>query len=266
MQSKNLNLLGKIFDIEGVGSADTYFKNLSDNANSDLAKIIKAFLTPTSVALDIGANIGITSCMLSKQLTDGKVFSFEPSPSVFPILDRNLTTNSVQNVVAHQVAVGAQKGTAGFVGDSAYGHLVVSKENEQKPDGVDVAVETLDDIVETLQLDQLDFVKIDVEGFEDDVLRGGQKTEAAFAPLYFIELNAFCISAYRQMNPYDFAKRILTDFEYVFHVNRRGDLTRLAKNDAAHLLHKNIVEEGSVSNLLLTNSSERLNGKSESFI
>lgn len=265
MLSKGITLFGKHFDIAGVGPDDPYFKGLADNPDADFTKVIRIFLPPEAVALDIGANIGMTSCLMSQQLSNGKIFSFEPSPSVFPILSRNLETNSVPNVTARQVAVGAEKGSLGFVGESAYGHLVPGTEGAAKTDTISVDVETLDDIVDSLELDRLDFVKIDVEGFEDGVLSGGKKTEERFSPLYFIEFNAFCIAAYRQMNPFDFAKQILEEFEFVYHVNRHGDLTRLT-GDAAHLLHMNIVEEGSVSNLLLTNSAERLKVKSQGFI
>ncbi|MEP5729979.1 MAG: FkbM family methyltransferase [Sulfitobacter sp.] len=257
MVTKTVNFSGRTFEIEGVAADDPYFAGLADHSDADFARLIATMLPVDATALDIGANIGITSCMLGQHLTNGQVFSFEPSPSVYPILSRNIAANNLANVTTRQLAMGAKKGKLGFVGESAYGHLVSSDETESQKMGNTVSVETIDRIVKEKNLGQIDFIKIDVEGFEDQVLAGGSETEAKFAPLYYMEFNAFCIAAYRQLNPFDFAQQVLQRFEHVYLVAQDGSFERLAK-DPAHLLHTNIVNEGSVSNLLMTNDPKRL--------
>lgn len=158
------------------------------------------------------------------------------------------------------MAVGAEKGSLKFAGESAYGHLIPDDGKGTMDHGTSVNVTTIDDVVTSLALDRVDFIKIDVEGFEEDVLRGGRKTEKKFTPLYFAEFNSFCISAYAQKNPIDLARYILEHFESVFLVHGDGRLEK--KTEPVDLLHENIVHSGSVSNLLMTNSSERLKLKS----
>ena len=255
MSTKTVHFFGRPFKIEGVGNDDPYFVGLADHSDTDFANLIRMLLPKDSTALDIGANIGVTSCMMSQHLSSGMVFAFEPSPSVFPILRRNVTGNALENVSIEQLAVGKEKGKLGFVGHSAYGHLVADEGNQNEGETVDV--ETVDALVRKLGIDRVDFIKIDVEGFEDGVLAGAAETEKKFSPLYYMEFNAFCIAAYRRMNPFDFAQQLFDQYEHVFLVDHNGGLERL-RNDPAHLLHTNIVEEGSVSNLLMTNDQDRL--------
>jgi hypothetical protein len=120
-----------------------------------------------------------------------------------------------------------------------------------------VDVIPIDDIVSSLALNRVDFIKIDVEGFENDVLTGGQKTENEHSPLYYMEFNSFCISVYGHLNPFELAQRVIREFEFVYLVCADGAL-RGPLSDPAMLVHANIVDQASVSNLLMTNSSKRL--------
>jgi FkbM family methyltransferase len=257
MPTKTLNLIGRQFEIEGVGVDDTYFLGLTDGIDTDFATIIRSLLPTDSIALDIGANIGITSCLLSQHLRDGQIYSYEPSPSVFPILNRNMSKNTVENVAINQKAVGAEKGTLGFYGVSAYGHLIQANDNEKMSGEVTVDVVTIDDLVHSHGLERVDFIKIDVEGFEGEVLTGGQKTEERHTPLYYMEFSSYAISTIGELNPLDLARRVLSEFEYVYLVDRDGYLQG-PLNDPADLVRTNIVDQGSVSNLLMTNSPKRL--------
>lgn len=257
MSTKIVNLIGRQFEIEGVGPDDSYFLGLGDGTDMDFTTVVRNFLPSNSIALDIGANIGITSCILGQQLTEGRVYSYEPSPSVFPVLSRNISRNGLSNVTISQNAVGATKGTLGFAGLSAYGHLVNINEDNKKTSEVIVNVISVDDIVSSLALDRIDFIKIDVEGFENDVLTGGQITEINHSPLYYMEFNSFCISAYGRLNPFELAERVIREFKFVYLVGIDGTL-RGPIIDPVMLVHTNIVEQGSVSNLLMTNSSKRL--------
>nr|WP_075088707.1 FkbM family methyltransferase [Verrucomicrobium spinosum] len=67
-----------------------------------------------AVALDVGANIGVTSLILSERLRSGRVFAFEPGETVFQLLQENLKNNAVSNVDAYHQAVSDKTQRSGF--------------------------------------------------------------------------------------------------------------------------------------------------------
>lgn len=125
-------------------------------------------------AIDVGANIGMFTVRLSQLVGGkGKVFAFEPSPSVYRILQGNIRENRLQNVTAVQAAVGACEGTAGFYvnpensGDSC----LVSEANDRA--SVLVRTTSLDGYLLDLPNHMnVGFIKIDIQGAELMALRG----------------------------------------------------------------------------------------------
>jgi FkbM family methyltransferase len=140
------------------------------------------------VVADVGANIGLYTVALAKRVGDcGKVHAFEPDPANFRALDRHCRLNQVSaRVVAHQVAVAgadvrvafeAGRGPESHIGGGALGSEV---------DGV-----RLDSVFAG---DRLDILKIDVEGFEEEVLKGasGLLSDRARGPrIIYIEVHPF---------------------------------------------------------------------------
>jgi len=132
----------------------------------DLA-LIAPHVRPGMVAFDIGANIGYLSLYLRSRIgPDGQLHSFEPEPENFAELYANLRRNNLDNCHAVQAAVGAQEGTL----------TLTTGRNGQGPEdgtpGLCVPVVTLDGFIAKHGVPRVDFVKIDVEGFELDVLTG----------------------------------------------------------------------------------------------
>lgn len=115
-----------------------------------------------SIVLDIGANIGVLTRLFAARA--GHVHAFEPAPRALALLRAN--TAGLDNVTIHAMAIGDQVGTVRFAEREA---LDMSSIDENG--GIEVAVTTID----ALDLSP-DFIKIDVEGFEESVLRGAKKT------------------------------------------------------------------------------------------
>jgi len=129
------------------------------------------FLRPEDTFVDVGANIG-SYTILAAGHVGAKTFSFEPAPVTFSHLMDNVMLNRLGNrVMAFNVALGSQKGTVGFtcLSDTAINHVTYKND----VDVINVPVETLDDVLENQQAPTL--LKIDVEGFETEVLAGGNK-------------------------------------------------------------------------------------------
>lgn len=137
-------------------------------------KIIKNQLRPGNVVIDVGANIGYYTLLSAKSVGDsGKVFAFEPEPKNFELLQKNVIVNNYKNTVIENFAVSDSDGDAhlflaknGIVGHRIY-------DSKKCVDSILVKKITLDDYFSKLNLlDKINFVKIDVEGFEFGVLKG----------------------------------------------------------------------------------------------
>ena len=241
-------------DISGVSLDDFYFMGIQDNFESQYAAFSTCFLRPEYTVLDVGANIGMTAAIMSGVVHAGNIFAFEPGPKVFGELQANCHRNNLTNVHPHQLAISDKPGMVNFAEDSAYGHLAT--------DGaIAVQANTLDNLVRTLGLTAVDFIKIDVEGHEWPVLRGATEVLALHKPLVYLEFNSFCQLAYGDVNPRSFFQWLFTQFSNIFMVSKDGNgplLKRITADDTVTFLHQNLVGDGCVSDLVMTNDPERL--------
>jgi len=149
----------------------------------NVMRFLRRWVRPGFVACDIGANIGTYTVPLARLVgPSGHVISFEPNRPTYACLRQNIRQNRLANVTLIRAAAGPESGTAG---------LVVTADNFGEvhlapPGGVEtarVAVTTVDAEVARLRLHRVDFIKIDVEGFELAALRGATRTLANNANL-----------------------------------------------------------------------------------
>ncbi|MEN3009270.1 FkbM family methyltransferase [Pseudothermotoga sp.] len=123
------------------------------------------------VVFDVGAHVGIFTCLAGLIVgNEGKVYAFEPLEEYVQILKRNVELNKLSNVVIVKKAVGDQNRSA-----SMRGILVADEEGE-------VSVTTLDRFVQENDVDRINFLKMDVEGYERKVLLGGMDSLKKFKP------------------------------------------------------------------------------------
>lgn len=135
-------------------------------------------LGPEDVAIDVGANIGWYTVLLSRLSEPGaRVFAFEPDPETYRLLCGNVRANSVTGVTALNLALGETSGTAVLhrYKTSNNGRHTLSGSGDGGGGSCQVNVETLDAFCSAHGIDnrRVRFLKIDVEGFEYHVLRGG---------------------------------------------------------------------------------------------
>jgi FkbM family methyltransferase len=129
--------------------------------------------------IDVGANIGYFSCLMSKFAgPSGKVLAVEPEPNNLKLLEQNLRINQATNVAVHACALGAREGSAklGLYKAANRGrHSIV--DTDAKPT-IEVRVRTLDDLAKTSgnSFVSWSLAKIDVEGYEGFVLAGAKET------------------------------------------------------------------------------------------
>jgi len=130
--------------------------------------------------IDAGANIGYFSCLLSKLAgSTGKVLAIEPEPQNRQLLENNLRTNRLTNVVVHACALGARNASArmGLYKAANRGrHSLVDLDSCKS--FLEVPVRTLDDLVRESapRVKSWALMKIDVEGYEAFVFEGAAET------------------------------------------------------------------------------------------
>lgn len=151
---------------------------------------LENFLSPGGVFVDIGGNTGIytmKAAQFFRNSGSGTVVTFEPLPEMLAILDRNLHFNGFTNVRLRSFCLGAESGTADFwinFGRPASSSLV---SRDPRAHRLSTLVFKLDEVFPLEKLDRLDYVKIDVEGAESDVLAGAAQTLSRFRPIIQME-------------------------------------------------------------------------------
>ena len=143
----------------------------------NVARFLRSWVRPGFVACDIGANIGTYTVPLSRLVgPTGRVVAFEPNRPTFACLRHNVRQNGLNNVIALRAAAGPHPGRAALVvTDTNYGevHLAPGDHVENQ---ASVTVTTVDAEISRLGLERVDFIKLDVEGFELAALRGARET------------------------------------------------------------------------------------------
>lgn len=147
---------------------------------------------------DIGAHIGTFTMFFARRVGNlGRVLSFEPNSSSYRTLKKHVKINGFSNVETLDIGIGAHRETRQLLyvpQSSGTGsmkrsiQMSLSKSCTRVKSTV-VQVDTLDNCIETHNLSEPDFVKIDVEGMEYDVLLGMSKTLDVRKPFLFIELH-----------------------------------------------------------------------------
>lgn len=156
-------------------------------------------ILPKSV-IDVGANVGQFAVASAKLFPDVIVYSFEPNPESVRTLKKYV--NSLQNVLVYPIGLGDKTGELNFHVNS-HSHsssiLPLSKNhsiafpNAKEMKVIQIEVSTLDDVFSDIELPSPVLLKLDVQGYEAQVLRGGVETlkrvncvilESSFKPLY----------------------------------------------------------------------------------
>jgi FkbM family methyltransferase len=131
---------------------------------------------PNDIVLDLGAFNGNSSIAFSRPIgKEGKVYAFEPNPTMQEILARNLAAMNCNNVEIVPRGAGDKHDVLKFTVQGAASRF--------DPFGdVDVQVGRVDDFVVERGLSKVDFIKLDVEGHEMPALRGAASTIRTFRP------------------------------------------------------------------------------------
>lgn len=152
-----------------------------------LQDIINKYVKHGGSVLEVGANIGFFTIYFSKHVgSTGKVYAFEPIPSTYDVLKNNILLNSLINIETYNLAASSAPGEIVFRmpnGDHSTASMHWHKSCEDAEEYIVNAV----DLDSMFHDKKIDFVKIDVEGAEGDVIAGMEKIISASKPIVFVE-------------------------------------------------------------------------------
>lgn len=151
--------------------------------------MVLRLMPPGGCFLDVGANVGWYSILIAKAVEGACVHAFEPIPSTYKSLQRNIALNGVEEIHPYNFALGDEEQFLEFYfhpenSDSASSVNILERPDVQK---LVVPVHKLDDVVASGNLN-VDFLKCDVEGAELLVLRGALHTIERDNPIILFEM------------------------------------------------------------------------------
>ena len=132
---------------------------------------VKDSVNKGDLVIDIGANIGYYTLMFAKLVGDtGKIYAFEPDPKNFSILEKNIQVNGYNNIILEKKAVSNKLGKSTlYMNENSAGSSMHKPNNVVNQIYVDLI--TLDSYFEVNAITP-DFIKIDIEGYELNALKG----------------------------------------------------------------------------------------------
>ena len=152
---------------------------------------LSKLISSGSTVVDVGANMGFMALVFSRIVgKHGKVISLEPSKHTFRKLRKNIEENRLVNVICKNTGCASHTMDAELVklsGSSGHSSLAVTTDEAPKAASEMVSVDTLDNLVKAYG--KIDFLKIDTEGFESEVLKGAKNTLKISRPIIYIELS-----------------------------------------------------------------------------
>jgi FkbM family methyltransferase len=159
-----------------------------------LLNLIKIHKEKNVIFLDIGANLGFYSIILGKLFEKNglnyTVISIEPSPREFDRLKKNIEVNNLKNVILKDIAISDFNGKSKFfITKNKTGLSSLEKPEEDQSLQILVKTMKLDDFLKEIKIEKVDIMKIDVEGAELKVLKGGAETLKKYKPLLMIEVS-----------------------------------------------------------------------------
>jgi FkbM family methyltransferase len=152
-------------------------------------KLVKNTVKKGDVVIDVGANIGYFTLLFSKLVGDvGKVISFEPFNYFYDRLISNIELNKLRNVVAINKGVYSKRKKCLFKrGFPSTAIVDLIKKDDDLNRYCKSEVVSFDDWFFYSCLNRLDFIKIDVDGTEFEILEGAQETIDLFRPVLLVE-------------------------------------------------------------------------------
>ncbi len=224
-------------------SDDEYVAGAKRDFEPEMVHLFRNLVKSTDHILDVGANVGCMALLLGD--LGAQVIAYEPSPSTFGFLKRNIAQAGKQNIIAVNQGLGEEPGSFDLKFDPAHrsGAFVSDHLRDNPHITIEkIEIEPLDTVSKSIPWPKIDLIKIDVEGFEGHVIRGGKETIARHKPIVVLEANQWCLNAFQRIALPDFVDFLRSVFPILLAVDRTGYIDLHNEDDTHTFLYKNIVD------------------------
>ena len=181
---KEINGINFCLDLNQVIDSSLYYSGTFEEPEE---KIIESVLKPGMTALDIGANFGYHTFRMAHLVSPGgTIYAFEPTSWAFEKLIMNAEINaSLNNIQFFKIGLGDTNiDNTNISFQSSY------RLDAQRSDSIErISIAKLDSVVETHEIRQIDFVKMDVDGYEFKVISGALQSLKRFQPSVLLEIS-----------------------------------------------------------------------------
>lgn len=155
---------------------------------TEIKKVFETYVPFDGIVLDIGANIGINTIRLSNCVgSRGRVYSFEPIPFNQQRFAKNIKLNKIENARLEPFALGSNNESILIKYNESEENMGAISLREKSDSGLLITVKKGDDWVQEHNISSIDFMKIDVEGYEWEVISGFENTINKFHPGILVE-------------------------------------------------------------------------------
>ena len=180
-----VNVQGSLMELNlkdrGI-NADLFINRIRE---PQATRYVQTLMQPWWTVVEIGANIGYYAMMEAKRVK--QVYAIEPGPSNYNQLVANVKLNKYANIESYPLAIGDHNGEIGFEIAKACNWSRIAMTNETAT--VTVQMQTLDSFVAANRIKHVDYLRMDVEGYEFAIIQGARKTIEKDRPDMFIEVH-----------------------------------------------------------------------------
>jgi len=189
-------------------------------------RILVSTIEPRSIAIDVGANVGIHAIPMAVACPSARVLAIEPAPNNAQRLRENVSANGIDNVEVIEAAVGHADAvtTLHLADDPAYGSTEALLEGHRETGQIAVEQRTLDGIWQGAERPRVSLAKIDVEGGELAVLVGARALLAAEHPVLLVEAHESELAGVQaELSRFGYRRRVVAGLQPWNHVFEARD-------------------------------------------
>lgn len=237
--------IGPSFQTIHGSDDDQYFQSINGQFEPMLTNIFALLCENGDNVIDVGANYGLTAIAIGNLSPAGKVLALEPVTKTCDFCLQNVEESKLKNISVLNVAATAEKSTLTMcVPDhfsaGSFAADIYKVESKNHPT-IEVPGVPLDDLFEQSGLSKVNFIKIDTEGFEIEVLKGAKNILQIHKPIVFMEMNHWALNVFRNTALPAFVEFVLETFPNVFAIDD-DQYIDLSNNSNRHFVfHEHIV-------------------------
>lgn len=180
-----------------------------------LIGLLKNIISKGMVVVDIGANIGYFPLVESKLVgNEGKIIAIEPFPDSYNLLKDNIKLNNASNFICKNLAISDQNGKAIMYSFDMANWNSLLHGNRNFSSSFEVQTSTLDTLLETET--KIDAIRMDIEGYECNIIDGMKNTLMKHKPLLIVELHGGLVSSDEIATYLKKLQNIGFDIKYIF--------------------------------------------------